>query len=102
MWIIFVGAGLALMLRPPIARALQRRGVLSRPSGQHKTPQRTRIALRLERAEPWFFYLGGACVALFGLALGFAPGLAPLAQIAFLVVALAAVGMYSTTVYSRR
>ncbi|HYF62825.1 MAG TPA: hypothetical protein VD886_08410 [Herpetosiphonaceae bacterium] len=85
------------MLRPPIARALQRRGVLSRPSGQHKTPQRTRIALRLERAEPWFFYLGGACVAL-----GFAPGLAPLAQIAFLVVALAAVGMYSTTVYSRR
>jgi hypothetical protein len=100
--IVFVGVGMIWLLRPLIVKMLQQRGILSRSSDQYEIPQRKRIALRFERFEPWFFYLGGICLILFGLALAFDPRLAPMFMVALIGLSILFLGFYGISVYSRR
>jgi hypothetical protein len=99
---VFVGVGVFWLLRPLIVKTLQQRGMLSRPSEQYDIPQNKRIALRLERFEPWFFYLGGICLILFGLALAFAPRMAPIFMVALMGLSILSLGFYVLSAYSRR
>jgi hypothetical protein len=100
--IVFVGVGVIWILRPLIVKLLQQRGVISRSSEQYEIPQHKRIALRIERFGPWFFYLGGICLILFGLALAFAPRMAPMFMVALMGLSLVSIGFYVISAYSRR
>jgi hypothetical protein len=71
MWLLFVAIGLFSMARPGTIKILQRRGTLARMSDYYETPERKRIALRLERLDRWFFSINGACMVLAGLSLRF-------------------------------
>ena len=71
MWLLFVGIGLFSMARPGTINLLQRRGTLARMSDYYETPERKRIALKLERVDRWFFTLNGTCMVLAGLSLRF-------------------------------
>jgi hypothetical protein len=99
---VFVGVGVIWLLRPLIVKLLQQRGMLSRPSEHYEIPRYKRSALRIERFEPWFFYLGGICLILFGLALAFAPTMAPMFMVALMVLSILSLGFYVLSAYSRR
>jgi hypothetical protein len=101
-WIVFVVAGLGWLLRPLIAKMLQQRGVIHRPSDVYEIPQRTRVALRIERFEVWSSYIGGICMILSGLAMRFAPGITPIATSALLLSGLTFIVLYSLSVNWRR
>jgi hypothetical protein len=71
MWLLFVMIGLFSMARPGTIKLFQRRGTLARMSDYYETPERKRIALRLERIDRWYFIINGACMVLMGLSLRF-------------------------------
>jgi hypothetical protein len=71
MWLLFVVIGLFSMARPGTINLFQRRGTLARMSDYYETPERKRLALKLERFDRWFFTLNGACMVLAGLSLRF-------------------------------
>lgn len=70
-WLFVVVIGLFSMVRPGGIKFFQRRGTLAKMSDYYETPERKRIALRLERFERWYFILNGACLVLAGLSLRF-------------------------------
>jgi hypothetical protein len=70
-WLVIVGIGMFSMVRPGGVKLFQRRGTLAKMSDYYETPERKRIALRIERFERWYFIINGACLVLAGLSLRF-------------------------------